>query len=141
MAILNYTTKIKSDKTASEIQAILGKAGAQAVMSEYKDGEVSAISFRFEMDGQLLSFLLPINKEGVLRALERDCKQRFVNPEQASRTAWRIIKDWVEAQMALVDANQADVVEVFLSHLQKENGKTIYQSIKEGGFKQLTHQG
>lgn len=139
MAILNYTTSVAAEKTASQIQAILGGGGAQAVMSEYEDGEISAISFRFEMEGQLLSFRLPINKEGVLRALRRDCEPRYVNTEQATRTAWRIIKDWVEAQMAIVDAKQADMVEVFLPYLQDDTGTTIYNRLKGGEFKLLSH--
>jgi len=139
MAILNYTTKVKTEKTASEIQSILCRSGAQAVMSEFEDGEVSAISFRLELDGQLLSFRLPINKEGVLRALDRDCQPRYVNPDQANRTAWRIIKDWVESQMALVEANQADIVEVFLPYLQDDMGITIYNRLKGGEFKMLSH--
>ena len=138
MEILNYTTKIKSEKTASEIQAILGKAGAQAVMSEFEGGDVSAISFRFEVNGQPISFRLPINKEGVLKALRRDCEPRYINPEQACRTAWRIIKDWVEAQLALVDANQADIVEVFLPYAQNHDGRTIYEVLEQTGFNLLT---
>lgn len=139
MAILNYTTKVKSEKTASEIQSILGKAGAQAVMSEFEDGEVSAIAFRFDVNSQLLSFRLPINKDGVLRALKRDCEPRYVNAEQASRTAWRIVKDWVEAQMALVEANQADIAEVFLPYLQDASGVTVYNRLLNNDFKALTH--
>jgi hypothetical protein len=140
MAILNYTTKIKTEKTASEIQSILGKSGAQAVMSEFEDGEVSAISFRIAAEGQMLSFRLPVNTDGVLRAIKRDCpRNHFKNEAQAKRTAWRIIKDWVEAQTALVEANQADIIEVFLPYLQDDKGITVYHRLKSGGFKLLSH--
>lgn len=141
MAILNYTTKVKSEKTASEIQTILGKGGARAVMSEFENGEVSAIAFQLEISGQILSFRLPINIEGVHRAIKRDCDdRRYRSKEQAARTAWRILKDWVEAQLALVDSNQADLAEVFLPHLQDGTGQTIYQKLKSGGFKALTYE-
>ena len=141
MAILNYTTKVKAETTAGEIQSILGKSGAQAVMQEYEVGEITAISFRFEMEGQLLSFRLPVNTEGVLKAIKRDVTDgRYTNEAQAKRTAWRIIKDWVEAQMAIVEANQADMVEVFLPYLQDNTGETVYNRLKGGGFKQLTHE-
>lgn len=140
MAILNYTTKVKPEKTASQIQAILGKGGARAVMSEFEGGEVSAIAFQLEINGQILSFRLPINIDGVLRALDRDCEPRYCSHEQAARTAWRILKDWVEAQIALVDSNQADLAEVFLPHLQDGTGQTIYQKLKSGGFKALTYE-
>jgi len=140
MPILNYTTKIKPEKTAGEIQSILGKSGAQAVMSEYQGGEVTAISFRYEEQGNLLSFRLPINSEGVLKAFKRQkIRNCCCNIDQAKRTAWRIVKDWVEAQMALVEANQADLVEVFLPYLQDDTGTTVYKRLQGGGFKALTH--
>lgn len=140
MAILNYTTKVKPEKTAAEIQAILGKAGASAVMSEYEAGQVTAIAFQLSINGQILSFRLPINIAGVLRALKRDCTRQYCNEEQAARTAWRILKDWVEAQIALVESNQADMAEVFLPHLQYGTGQTIYGQLKSGGFKALTYE-
>jgi hypothetical protein len=34
MAILNYTTQISAEKTVTEIQAMLAKAKAQAIMTE-----------------------------------------------------------------------------------------------------------
>lgn len=142
MAILNYTTKVKADKTAGEIQAILGKGGASAVMSEYENGEVSAIAFQLEISGQVLSFRLPINAENVFSILKKeDIQNKFKNKEQATRTAWRILKDWVEAQLALVESNQADLAEVFLPHLQDPSGQTIYAKLKAGGFKALTYDG
>lgn len=49
MPILNYTTQIAAEKTAAEIQSMLAKAKAQAVMSEYDDdGVLCAISFRIK---------------------------------------------------------------------------------------------
>lgn len=141
MPILNYTTKISGEKTAGEIQAMLAKSGAQAVLTEFEDGEVVAISFRLSLNGQPLSFRLPVNSEGVLRALANEgIRPSFVTPGQAKRTAWRIIKDWIASQLALVEANQADLAEVFLPYLQDDAGITIYNKLKAGEFKMLRHQ-
>ena len=103
MAILNYTTSIKTEKTASEIQKKLAMAGAKAVLSEYDDGGVMyAMSFRIGT----LTFLLPINIDGVHAALKTDQRvpKRLQSREQAARVAWRIIKDWIEAQIAIIEA-------------------------------------
>lgn len=132
--ILNYTTKIKPEKTAGEIQQMLGKSGASAVMSEYVEGEVSAIAFQLPFNGQILSFRLPINADGVFTCLVNECPKSYQSIEQAKRTAWRIIKDWVEAQLALVEAHQAVMVEVFLPYLQDSNGSTVYQKLSSDGF-------
>lgn len=51
MPLLNYTTKVSTDKTVGEIQKMLAKAGAKAILSEYdNDGEVSAVSFKMLVD-------------------------------------------------------------------------------------------
>ena len=137
MAILNYTTTISSEKTGSEIQKKLAMAGAQAVLSEYdEDGVMCAMSFRISN----IFFRLPINIDGVYQALldDRKVPNRLRTYEQASRVAWRIIKDWIEAQLAIIQAGQADLIQVFLSYAQNQEGKTIYDAIKDGGFKQIT---
>lgn len=141
MAILNYTTSISTEKTASEIQKKLAIAGAKAVLSEYdEDGIMSAMSFRIQTQGGLLSFRLPININGVYQALCDDYKvpKRLQTHEQAARVAWRIVKDWIEAQLAIIEAGQAELTEVFLPYAQNQLGQTVYDAIKGNGFKMLT---
>lgn len=141
MAILNYTTQIAADKTVGEIQAILAKAGAQQILTEYDNERVlCALSFRLLLPSGMLSFRLPANFDGVLRALKRDKKlpTRLMTKEQASRVAWRILKDWIEAQMAIVQAECADLTEVFLPYAQNNQGVTLYEQLKGNGFLQLS---
>ena len=137
MPILNYTTSIATEKTAVEIQKKLVTAGAQAFLSEYnEDGVMSAMSFKINN----LYFCLPINIEGVYQAIVRDreIQKRFKTYEQASRVAWRIIKNWIEAQIAIVQAGQAELEQVFLPYVRNQDGKTLYETFKENGFKQIT---
>jgi len=142
MAILNYTTSINTEKTAGEIQRKLASAKAQAVLCEYDDNQVmSAMSFRLMTEYGLITFRLPANVEGVYRAIEKDYSipRRLKTKEQAARVAWRILKDWIEAQLAIVQAGLADFTEVFLPYAQDpQTGKTLYQLSKDAGFKQLT---
>jgi hypothetical protein len=67
MALLNYSTTIASAKTASEIQNILAKHGANAIMINYEDGEVIALSFQIDTPHGNLAIKLPINWQSVLR--------------------------------------------------------------------------
>lgn len=137
MAILNYTTSIASEKTAAEIQKKLSIAGAQAVLSEYNDdGVICSMSFRINN----IYFKLPINIDGVYAAMDKDrnVPNRLKTYEQASRVAWRIVKDWIEAQVAIIQAGQAELVQVFLPYAQNQDGKTVYEVIKDNGFKQIT---
>lgn len=144
MAILNYTTSIETEKTASEIQKKLAQAKAQAVLCEYDDDAVmSAMSFRIATPHGMIFFRLPANTAGVYKALLNDAKvpRKLKTKEQAAKVAWRILKDWIEAQLAIVDAEMASMTEVFLPYAQNQNGQTVYQSIEQGGFKALTHDG
>ena len=143
MAILNYTTSIKTEKTVSEIQKRLAAAKAQAVLSEYDDNGITvAMSFKIRTSTGTATFRLPANIEGVYQALKRNRKvpNRLKTYEQASRVSWRILKDWIEAQLAIVEAEMVDMVEVFLPYVQDESGQTLYEAIKSGGFKQITMQ-
>lgn len=142
MAILNYTTSIAAEKTAMEIQQRLAKAKAQAVLCEYDDeGVLCAMSFRIHTQHGLVFFRMPANTTGVFRALHRNPKvpKKLKTKQQAANVAWRILKDWIEAQLAIVEAEMADIAEVFLPYAQDRSGKTLYQALNDHGFKQLTH--
>jgi hypothetical protein len=137
MPILNYTTSISCEKTSVEIQKKLVKIGANAVLVEYGDDkEMSAMSFKIDN----IAFRLPINIDGVLSLLKVNPKvpKRLKCKTQASRVAWRIIKDWIEAQIAIIQAGQADIKEVFLPYMQNKDGNTLYNSLKESNFKLIT---
>ena len=129
VAILNYTTSISSDKTVSEIQAKLGNAGAQSVSTQFIKGRPSAIFFALEIGEQLINFRLPCNVQGVLGSLESDSKVpwRLKTTEQAEKVSWRIIKDWVEAQLAIIESGQAQMAEVFLPYAITSNGQTCFE--------------
>ena len=131
MPILNYTTGIAPEKTVSEIQRILGAKGATRVSIDYAQGKAVAVTFGLDVAGAPVSFRLPCNVEGIRASLKRDKKMTAArDTAQCQRIAWRIVKDWVEAQMALVEAGQAEVAEVFLPYAIHSNGQTVFQAIK-----------
>jgi hypothetical protein len=133
MGLLNYTTKIDPDKTAQEIAKCLSQHGAQAVLTEYdpEHSYVSAISFRIKIGEQLISFRLPCDWKPVCDIMYKNKRGRYSDKgysarrDQAIRTAWRIVKDWVEAQMALVETRMARTEEVFLPYAVMRNGQTL----------------
>lgn len=135
MAILNYTTGISCEKTIGEIQKCLVAHGATKVITDYKNGLPSGVTFCLMVNDNFVAFTLPANYDGVLRAMKKDRKVpgRLCTDEQALKVSWRIIKDWVEAQMAIVEAQLADVAEVFLPYAVTKNGNTMYQEIKSNG--------
>ena len=135
MAILNYTTSIESEKSIMEIQKCLAAHGATKIVTDYSDRMPSSITFCLLINGNTAAFVLPANFSGVLKTMMNDKKvpRNKCTPEQAQRVAWRIIKDWVEAQMAIVQANLADMAEVFLPYAVTKSGRTLYSEVKENG--------
>ena len=144
MPILNYTTQIAPEKSVAEIQKRLVRIGAEAILSEYNPQHIlHALSFRYVHKGQPIMFRMPARIESIYDVLSRDREvpKRLKTHEQASRVAWRIVKDWIEAQAAIVEAEQAEVVEVFLPYAQNSaTGETLYQALEQNGFQLLTHQ-
>lgn len=136
MAILNYTTSISAHKTVGEIQQLLAQKGARGVSIDYDAaGQPAAVAFWLELAGNPVSFRLPSNWTGVRRALDKDRKvpARSKTDEQAQRVAWRIVKDWTEAQLAIVEAGIAGMAEVFLPYAVTPDGRTLFQAFEADG--------
>jgi hypothetical protein len=132
MPILNYTTSIEAIKTAGEIQGLLAAKGAACISIAYQSGEPTALQFVISVKGYEINFRLPCNIDGVHSAMKRDrkCPPRFQSREQAKKVAWRIVKDWVEAQLAIIESGQAEMAEVFLPYaVLPETGQTLFQRI------------
>jgi hypothetical protein len=132
MAILNYTTSIDCERSISEIQKCLRLRGVEKIITDYLNGMPSAVTFCITIKGNMVAFNLPANYSGVLKAMQKDKKvpRSKCTPEQAQRVAWRIVKDWVFAQMAIVDAQLADLAEVFLPYAITKGGTTLYKEIQ-----------
>jgi len=135
MPLLNYTTKIEVHKTASQIQEILRKHGASAVLIEYDNGEISALSFKAATPHGDVGFRLPVNAEATLQVLKRgNAPARFTTKEHAVRVSWRIIKDWVEAQMAILETRMVTLDQIFLPYMVDPEGRTLYERLLDSRF-------
>lgn len=140
MPILNYTTQVEAEKTVGEIYQILLKAKAKEIGFENdSDGDTIAVKFCIFFAGDLLWFRLAPNYKGVLEAMKRDkVAPRFLNLRQAFNVGWRIIKDAIEAQIAIVQSNQGEIAEVFLPYAIDGEGRTVFQVFTENRTKQLS---
>ena len=59
MAILNYTTTVDAFKTVSEIEYILMKHGARAILKDYDNGSLTGLFFLIDRNGQQIPIRLP----------------------------------------------------------------------------------
>ena len=131
---MNYTTTIASEKSIMEIEKMLSLFGASAIMKEYlEDGRLRSLSFKLQEKG----YKIPANIEGVYEVLYKDKRvsgkrdvmmNRKVNADNVS---WRIIKDWLHAQLSIIASGQAQPDEVMLPYLW-DGKRTLYQAYKEG---------
>lgn len=139
MPILNYTTSIEATKTIGEITQCLVKHGASKIVTDYAYGLPVSVTFCLPINGTLAAFVLPANYSGVLKAMQKDPKvpRNKCTDEQAIRVGWRIVKTWVDAQMAIVEANVAEIGEVFLPYLVTKSGNTLYKDVSSGDLKLL----
>lgn len=139
MALLNYTTSISAEKTVGEIQSKLAKAGAHQILHEYDGfGNVNALSFRIKTRFGEMAFRLPANISAVERVLQKQFRRgKYVSTEQATKVGWRILKDWTEAQLALIETGMVTIEQVFLPYAQNEIGQTIYEALVEKKFSGL----
>lgn len=139
MAILNYTTTVDSFKTVSEIEYILMKHKAKSIMKNYDGETITGLSFLIDTGLQQIPVRLPVKVDECLKVLKKEKrensrKQIKDTREQAERVAWRILKDWVEAQMALLDIEMVRFEEIFLPYIEVNNGQTIYERLRERQF-------
>ncbi len=145
--ILNYTTEVKVEKTIDEIKAILRAHKARSITEVYDNGRMSAPEFVFDTGWGSRPYLLPAKPESVLGLMveqrnkgKRTWDRFYVAPDnipqsmrdQAERTAWRTIKDWVEAQMALMSTRQVSFEQIFLPYaLVDEGSRTMFDVYSE----------
>jgi hypothetical protein len=77
--------------------------------------------------------------EKILAAKHRRTKPEQIR-EQAAMTGWRIIRDWLEAQLAMIQVGLVTMPEIFLSYAQFEQGQTVYERLKDQKFSGLALQ-
>jgi hypothetical protein len=136
MSLKNYTSEGRN--TFEKIQQILSANGATKIMFDYVDGLVVAISFGLEIDGNPMGFKLPAMTENVVQILygrtyKSGLQKKITNSQraQAYKTAWANIRDWIDAQMALVATKQAKINHIFLPYLVMKNGETLAEQIEK----------
>lgn len=157
MFLKNYTSNVPVSQTIYRIEQVLIKCGVSGITKEYNTtGTIGAITFYIQPDANTpkLTVRLPADVEKAQDALwldyigddlgddgnvkwsSRKKLKRSDFKNQAERTAWKIIQDWTEVQMSMIQMKQAEYAEVFLPYIW--NGeRTIFQRIKETGFQAM----
>lgn len=130
MPIMNYTTKVDVFATLGEIQGQLVKHGAKKIMQDYdNDGHITALSFLIDTPNGPRGVKLPANVDAVWNVLTKQTVK--CDRDQAERVAWRIVKDWVAAQMAILESEMVQMDEIFLPYMLNDKGQTLFQCYRQ----------
>ena len=138
------TTKIESEQTVTEIQRVLGRYGAAAILTEYDKGEVVGVCFKIDVNGKNIPFKLPCRWQAIYKVFISRRQNMMSSTaiestnQQAKRVAWRQILRWIQAQLALVETDMVKIQEVFMPYIQVNlEGQTLYEKLEQTKFKML----
>jgi hypothetical protein len=90
------------------------------------------------------AYTLPCDVDAMHKVLDRQWRHgeippRYATPEHAERVAWRVIKDWLEAQLALVAAQMATLEQAMLPHMHESgmDSPTMFERYVESGPRRI----
>ena len=138
MSLANFSTTVPVHRTADEIMSILRRNGARRIMADYDDrGDITAIVWAVEHpDYGILPFRLPVRPEKTLQVMRNDhVAFRYLNMDHAKRVAWRITKDWIRAQMALLQTEMVRMEELFLPYMLTGAKRTMFEELQDLNFR------
>ncbi len=142
----NYTTEISAERSIQEIENILIDHEATDIWKEYEGKQVVALNFAIKTEFGKLPIRLKANVEGVRQVLINEqrsgkikvSKAKAADMEQARNVAWRILKDWIDSQMARVAAEKVTIERIFFADVYDMTRKrTLYEAFRDTRFKGL----
>lgn len=141
--IKNFSTSISPEKTILEIEKMLASYGATKIMKQYdNEGKPILLAFMIQTPHGEMPIKLPMNIEGIQSVFKKQVsegklpKSYWNNREQAMKTGWRILKDWIDAQVTLIKLEMVKIEEIFLPYIYDMiSDKTMYEVLEEKKFK------
>ncbi len=132
MPLKNYTTRVPANRSVQEIQEMLQAHGASGVLLDYEKGtgRIASVSFKIDFDGKIMGFRLPLKWREAKKVMEnQNVRRAFDDEDYVYRVTWRIMRDWVDVQMALIELEMVKLVEIFLPYMIQKNGNTLFENI------------
>lgn len=117
------------------------------IMTEFVDGRPVGITFEAGTEFGPRMFRLPVDVDAMALLLRQE-KDRNRLPgisynlatdrAHAERVAWRVIAEWITAQMTLVATRMATLDQVMLPYLVVDGDRSLYATYREQQQLQLT---
>lgn len=143
MKLKNYTSAVSPDRSVSSIEKILVDIGATYIVKVYENSRLSGITFEVDYEAKPMLFKLPANVQAIEDIMKSEIKKprettasRIV--DQAQRTAWKLLLDWVSVQASMVLIGRRSIIEMFLPYAyNKQQDRTFYECLKQSKFAML----
>lgn len=118
--------------------------GASSTVRQYDSNKIiCGITFCIEIKGRTIAFKMPAEVEKVYAVFWKDVR----NParankariqDQAERTAWKNVSDWIDIQSSLIMMEQCEFMQVFLPYALTSLGTTVYEAFLDNPQKLLS---
>lgn len=135
----NYSSEASESSIFEAIRKSLAAHKAKRIMFDYDDeGRATSIEFVVELGRTSYTFKLPARfeeAEPLVAEARKAARMGATSGEalsnQAYRAVWATIRDWVDAQMALIDIGASRIEEVFLPYLVVGEDRTLFEEFAE----------
>ena len=106
------------------------------IFYEYEKGtgRINALKFGLDIEGNKVGFSLPVHWKKFQAVLKQQEVKRWDDEDYCYRVAWRDIRDWVMAQLALYETEIVEIPQIFLPFMTTDKGITIYEMVLNGQF-------
>jgi hypothetical protein len=136
------TPKLKNSQSSSrnifnDIQKMLATHKVQQISFRYEEngsGRIIGIDFSLLINDIVYPFRLPARIRNVELVMYGKRVLTQTQKEQAYRTAWANLRDWISAQLAMIDTGMVQAEEVFLPYLLSHGGQTLFESMRDHQF-------
>ncbi len=141
MALKNTFAKLPTQRYIQDAQDALVKAGASGIQMEFEEGRVAGLAFSIKFGDLRIQFKLPVDWRKFQNVLRNEDNRRAEEADYCYRVAWACTKDWIEAQMAFVESENATVAQIFLPYAVTKSGNTLFEDIAKNGSELLLSSG
>ena len=140
----NYTSQVPANRSVQKIEDLLVRHGAKNILKLYENKELIGIAFIITVNGSDVPFRLPARIDRVEKRLREFIRRPRPGTldritDQACRTAWKLLSDWISIQISLIELDQVELIEVFMPYIIYDNQKnqTLFEKMKDSGYSLL----
>jgi len=139
------STDVPVSRSIAEIERMLAAFGARKIAKDFDDaGQPAGLAFLLTTEHGDLFIKLPAELQKVRQVLRDQVTAKVLTKrfntdpwakEQAARIAWRVLHDWLYAQLTMIMVEMTKPEQVFLPYVYSGRlNKTVFEVFKENKF-------